>query len=78
MIDAVAPVMDDENGPPDGIKFDAKRASHVLGIHRNKTYEWLARTRSRLVLLYVDQPGAMATEFFRIVQLAEQERQRRR
>lgn len=57
--------------------FDTKTAAEAVGCHPNKFNDWWQRTRSKLIDLYIAQPGQLAAELAALIALAESERQRR-
>jgi hypothetical protein len=58
--------------------FSTKTAADAVGCHPNKFNDWWQRTRSKLIDLYVAQPGELAAELAALIAMAEAERQRRR
>lgn len=57
--------------------FHTKTASEAVGCHPNKFNDWWQRTRSKLIDLYVAQPGQLAAELAAMIAMAESERERR-
>ena len=42
--------------------LDVKLAAKSLGIHENKTSDWIYRTGRKIAAIYRDQPGLMAAQ----------------
>lgn len=57
--------------------FDTKAASDAVGCHPNKFNDWWQRTNSKLLELYISQPGQLAAEIAALFARAEAERSRR-
>ncbi|MGB7156679.1 MAG: hypothetical protein WBD40_01355 [Tepidisphaeraceae bacterium] len=57
--------------------FDTKLASDAVGCHPRKFGDWWGRTTSKLIELYIAQPGQLAAELAVLIARAEAERQRR-
>jgi hypothetical protein len=71
---AIASITDDRRTD---YLFDTKTASEAVGCHPNKFNDWWQRTKSKLIDLYISQPGPLAAELAALIALAEAERQRR-
>lgn len=57
--------------------LDVKQAAKSMGIHPNKTSEWIYRTGEKIAEIFFDQPGAMAAQMTLWVLQAEAKRQER-
>ena len=57
--------------------FNTKTASDAVGCHPNKFNDWWSRSKSKLIELYIAQPGETAAELAALIALAEAERQHR-
>lgn len=57
--------------------FDTKTAAEAVGCHPRKFNDWWQRSRSKLIDLYIAQPGELAAELAALIAMAEVERQRR-
>lgn len=71
---AISSITDDRRA---SYLFDTKTAADAVGCHPNKFNDWWQRTKSKLIELYLREPGALAAEFAALIARAEAERQRR-
>lgn len=71
---ALAAITEDRRTP---YLFNTKAASDAVGCVPNKFGDWWARTRGKLIDLYIAQPGELAVEFAALIAEAESHRQSR-
>jgi len=57
--------------------LDVKLAAKSMGIHPNKTSEWVYRTGDKIAEIFFDQPGPMAAQMTLWILQAEARRQKR-